>query len=35
MNSIINKFRIKLNGKQMKISFKTVSNYFNEVFRQI
>ena len=35
MNSIFNKYRIKSNGNQMKISFKTVSNYFNEVFRQI
>ena len=34
MNSIFNKFRIKSNGKQMKISFITVSNYFNEVFGQ-
>ena len=32
MNSIFNKLRIKSNGKQMKISFKTVSNYLNEVF---
>ena len=32
MNSIFNKLRIKSNDKQMKISFKTVSNYLNEVF---
>ena len=34
MNSIFNRYRIKSNGNQMKISFKTVSNYFNEVFGQ-
>ena len=32
MNSIFNKSRIKSNGKQMKISFKTFNNQFNEVF---
>ena len=34
MNSIFNKSRIKSNGKQMKISFKTVNNQFNEVFEK-
>ena len=32
MNSIFEKRGIKSNGKQMKISFKTICNYLNEVY---
>ena len=34
INSILVKKEIKSNGKQMQISFKTVSNYLKEFYRK-